>query len=91
MVAIVRIPAPLRKYTGGQRQLSVEASTVAGVIESLIAAFPELRAGLYRPDGALRDDARLFVGSDDIRLRQGLDTPVLDGETVSIVPPVAGA
>jgi molybdopterin synthase sulfur carrier subunit len=91
MAITVRIPTPLRRYTGGQRQVALEADTVSGVLDGLVALFPDIRGGLYRPDGALRSDMRVFVGSDDVRARDGLDTPVASGATVSIIPPVAGA
>jgi sulfur-carrier protein len=91
MAVTVRIPTPLRKHTEGLRQAAVEAASVAEAVAALLTQHPALRAGLYRPDGALRPDVRLFVGSDDIRSREGLDTTLTDGDTLSIVPPVAGA
>jgi sulfur-carrier protein len=87
----VRIPTPLRKYTDGQRQSLVDARTVAEAIAALLGSHPSIRAGLYRPDGTLRPDVRFFLGPEDIRSREGLETALTDGDTLSIVPPVAGA
>ena len=91
MSVTVKIPTPLRKHTDGQRRVEVEASTVAEALEALSERFAGIRDGLFRPDGTLRSDARIFVGPDDVRSRDGLETVVAEGDTVSIVPPVAGA
>jgi len=87
----IKIPTPLRRFTDGQRTATVEAHTVGAALEALMRVFPDVRSGLYRPDGSLRSDARVFVGTEDIRGLGGLDTPVRDGDTIAIVPPVAGA
>jgi molybdopterin converting factor small subunit len=91
MAVTVKIPTPLRKFTDGARRIEVEAQTMAGVLEALLAQCPGLRPGLYDGAGELRCDARLFIGSKDARSCGGLDAAVPDGETVSIVPPVVGA
>lgn len=71
--------------------MTVEAHTVGAALDELTGIFPDVRAGLQRPDGSLRSDARLFVGAEDIRGLGGLDTPVSDGDVIAIIPPVAGA
>ena len=90
MSVIVRIPTTLRPITGGESEVEVEGSTVAEVLASLDAAHPGFKDRLFDDDGQLRRFVNVFVADDDVRFLQGLDTPVPDGETVSIIPAVAG-
>jgi molybdopterin converting factor small subunit len=91
MPVTIKIPTPLRKHTDGRRRVEVDALTVGAALDAAIDACPGLRAGLFQSSGELRSDARIFVGEDDVRARDGLDTAVADGDTIAIVPPVAGA
>jgi sulfur-carrier protein len=75
---------------GGQSVVEVDGSTVGDVLKSLDAAHPGFADRLLDEQGALRRFVNVFVADDDIRFLQGLDTPVPDGETVSILPAVAG-
>ena len=86
----VRIPTTLRPMAGGASTVQVEGATLADVITNLDAAHPGFKDRLLDEDGALRKFVNLFVADDDVRYLQGLDTPVPDGETVSIIPAVAG-
>jgi len=86
----VRVPAQLRTLTGGAGELSVDGGTVRGVIESLEAEHPGFEARLLDEQGALRRFVNLFVADEDVRFLDGLDTKVDDGQTLSIVPAVAG-
>jgi molybdopterin converting factor small subunit len=81
----------MRKFTGGQGKLQTEAGALRDILETLGAQHEGLRGRLFDASGELRPDARIFVGEDDIRALQDLDTPVADGGVVAIVPPVAGA
>mgnify|MGYP003403528742 FL=1 len=90
MAVTVRIPTTLRPMTGGAATVQVAGTTLAEVIAHLDAAHPGLRDRLLDDTGALRKFVNLFVADDDVRYLQGLDTPVPDGETVSIIPAVAG-
>ena len=90
MSTTVRIPTALRTLTGGAGEVSVEGSTVGEVLKSLDAAHPGMAERLFDDGGALRRFVNVFVADDDIRFMSGLDTPVPDGETVSIIPAVAG-
>ena len=90
MAVTVRIPTTLRPMTGGAATVQVAGTTLAAVIAHLDAAHPGLRDRLLDDTGALRKFVNLFVADDDVRYLQGLDTPVPDGETVSIIPAVAG-
>jgi len=90
MAVTVRIPTTLRPLTGGSAMVSVEGSTVAQVLKSLDAAHPGFAERLLDDHGALRRFVNVFVSDDDIRYLEGMDTAVPDGETVSIIPAVAG-
>jgi molybdopterin synthase sulfur carrier subunit len=86
----VRVPAQLRSLTGGAREIAVPVGTVGEVIGSLEAVHPGMRERLLDDDGALRRFVNVFVADEDVRFLDGLATDVVAGQTVSIVPAVAG-
>jgi sulfur-carrier protein len=86
----VRIPAQLRSLTAGSGEVSAEGSTVGEVLRALDASHPGFADRLFDESGGLRRFVNVFVADEDVRFLQGLDTPVADGQTVSIVPAVAG-
>jgi molybdopterin synthase sulfur carrier subunit len=90
MSAIVRIPTTLRPISGGLNEVKVEGSTLREVLANLEAAHPGFADRLLDEQGAVRRFVNLFVADDDVRFLQGLDTPVADGDTISIIPAVAG-
>jgi molybdopterin synthase sulfur carrier subunit len=90
MTAIVRIPTTLRPLTGGVSEVKVDGATLADVIANLDASHPGFADRLLDESGALRRYVNIFVADDDVRFLNGLDTPVADGDTVSIIPAVAG-
>jgi sulfur-carrier protein len=90
MAIVIEVPTPLRKFTGGAKRATVEADTVGAALQGWSAGNHPLQARLFEGE-ALRADLRVFVGGNDIRTLQGLGTPLTEGQTVSIVPPVAGA
>ena len=90
MAVVVRIPTQLRSLTGGTNRVEVEAGTIASVVAALETAHPGFAERLLDESGAIRRYVNLFVDDEDIRFVQGLDTPVKDGQTVSVVPAVAG-
>ncbi len=90
MTATVRIPTTLRPMAGGKSEVEVEGSTVGEVLKALDAAHPGFADRLLGEDGNLRKFVNVFVADDDVRFMDGLDTPVPDGETVAIIPAVAG-
>ncbi|MCU0259786.1 MAG: MoaD/ThiS family protein [Ilumatobacteraceae bacterium] len=90
MAVTVRIPTTLRPLSGGAKQVEVAAGSLGDVIASLDGAHPGFRDRLLDDDGSLRKFVNVFVDDDDVRYLQGLDTPVADGITVSIIPAVAG-
>lgn len=86
----VRIPAPLRGFTGGSATVTAPGSTVGEVLHRLVAERPGLAERLLDADGVLRRYVNVFVDDDDVRLLDGLDTGVAETQVVSIVPAVAG-
>ena len=90
MAVTVRIPTQLRSLTGGTNRVEVEATTVGEAVAALEAAHPGFEARLLDDQGAVRRYVNLFVEDEDIRFVEGLATPVKDGQTISVVPAVAG-
>jgi sulfur-carrier protein len=90
MSVTVRVPTTLRTLTAGASEVEVEGVTVAEVFASLEAQHPGFRERLLDDDGKLRRFVNVFVSDDDVRFLDGLETRVPEGETVSIVPAVAG-
>jgi molybdopterin converting factor small subunit len=86
----VRIPAQLRTLSGGSGEVALSGSTVAEVLKDLDASHPGFSDRLFDDSGALRRFVNIFLADEDVRFLQGLDTPVADGQTLSIVPAVAG-
>ena len=90
MSVTVRIPTTLRPLAGGSSEVTVEGDTVGEVLGSLDAAHPGFADRLLDESGDLRKFVNVFVADDDVRFLDGLDTKVPDGETVAIIPAVAG-
>lgn len=90
MSVTVRVPTTLRTLTAGASEVAVEGATVGDVFDSLESAHPGFKERLLDDDGQLRRFVNVFVSDDDVRFLDGLATPVPDGETVSIIPAVAG-
>jgi sulfur-carrier protein len=90
MSVSVRIPTILRSYTGGAAEVTAEAGTLREVISGLNAAFPGIGSRILDDTGKLRRFVNVYVGDEDVRLAQGLDTPVPAGIQVSVIPAVAG-
>ncbi len=90
MPVTVLIPTPLRKLTNEQDSVETSASTIAGLIQDLNQQFPGLGARLTDETGALRRFVNIYVNEEDIRFLKGTETPLADGDSVSIVPSIAG-
>jgi sulfur-carrier protein len=90
MTARVRVPTTLRPLTGGASEVTVEGATLGEVLHNVDAAHPGFSDKILDEEGRLRRFVNVFVADDDVRYLQGLDTKVPDGETVSILPAVAG-
>jgi molybdopterin synthase sulfur carrier subunit len=86
----VRIPTQLRTLTGGSGSVPVEGTTVGEVLKALDAAHAGFADRIFDESGGLRRFVNVFLADEDVRFLDGLNTPVTDGQTVSIVPAVAG-
>jgi sulfur-carrier protein len=90
MAVTVRVPTQLRELSGGASEVAADGATVAEVLASLDRAHPGFQERLFEDGGQLRRFVNIFVADEDIRFLDGVDTKVADGQTVSIVPAVAG-
>ena len=86
----ILVPTPLRQYAGKQPAVDVEATTVGEALNALTSAYPDLRKHLYSDDGKLRAFVNLYLNDEDIRYLQKDETAVKNGDTLSIVPSIAG-
>lgn len=90
MSVTVRIPTPLRKLVEGADRVEVEGQSVREVLDALESAHPGFGEKLYDDKGGLRRFVNVFLGDEDVRFLQGLDTAVEAGAEISIVPAIAG-
>ena len=90
MSVTVRIPTQLRTLTGGVGEIEAEGSSVGEVLKAVDAAHPGLADRLFDEGGNLRRFVNVFLADEDVRFLEGLGTEVKDGQTLSIVPAVAG-
>jgi len=86
----VRIPTPLRKLTKEQAEVDAAGGTIREIVDDLERQFPGFKERMCDDAGELRRFVNVYVGEEDIRFLQGLDTQIPEGELVSIIPAVAG-
>lgn len=86
----VRIPTPLRTYTQNREEVAVPGATIGDVLRNLEKACPGIGARLMDDKGAVRRYVNIFHNDEDIRFLQELETPVAEGDKVSIIPAIAG-
>ena len=86
----VRIPTPLRKLTKDQAEVDSAGTTIREIVDDLEKQFPGFKERMCDDEGDLRRFVNVYVGEEDIRFMDGLDTKVADGDQVSIIPAVAG-
>ena len=89
-MSTVRIPPVLRDTTGGEKEVAVEGETVGEVLRSLAAAHPGTEERLFGQGGELNRYVNVYLNDEDVRVMQGLDTPVRADDTVVILPAMAG-
>ena len=89
-MATVRIPPVLRPSVGGEREVSAEGETVGEVLSALAEAHPETQGQIFGPDGDLNRYVNVYVNDEDVRVLDGLDTTVAEGDTLVILPAMAG-
>ena len=90
MAVEVRVPTILRKHTAGSRLVTASGSTVREVVDSLEAAHPGLREAIVTDSGDIHRFINIYLNDEDIRFTGALETPVSDGDVLSILPAVAG-
>jgi molybdopterin converting factor small subunit len=86
----IHIPTPLRQYAAKQAAVEVPAATVAEALNGLVELHPDLRRHLYTDEGRLRAFVNVYLNDEDIRYLQKEATTVKDGDSISIVPSIAG-
>jgi molybdopterin converting factor small subunit len=86
----VKIPTPLRQYTGGNPEVEVVGGTAGETLGNLASEYPDLRQHLYTGDGKLRSFVNVYKGDEDIRYLDGADTEVSEEDELSIIPSIAG-
>ena len=90
MAVDVRIPTVFRKFTDQQPVVSVDAGTISELIDQLEQRYPGMRGQLLTETGDLHRFVNVYVNDEDVRYLGGIETPLSDGDTVSILPAVAG-
>ena len=89
-MATVRIPPVLRPQTGGETEVEAAGSTVGEVLRALTSTHPDTESQLFATDGDLNRYVNVYLNDEDVRVLQGLETGVSDGDTVVILPAMAG-
>src|SRR5580698_6038220 len=89
-MAKILIPTPLRQFTGKQDSVTVPGATVGEVLNGLTAQYPDLRRQIFNDEGKLRSFVNVYLNDEDIRYLSKTDTPATDGDTISLVPSIAG-
>jgi MoaD family protein len=90
MAVKLEIPTALRQFAGKQASMEFNASTVGEALKQLTGTYADLRKHLYTDDGRIRSFVNIYVNDEDIRYLQKENTPIKDGDTISIVPSIAG-
>ncbi len=90
MSVTVRLPTIMRSNAGGQSEISAEGATIGEVIEDVVRQFPGTATHLKAPDGGVHRFVNVYLNDEDVRYLGNLDTKVGEGDTISIVPAVAG-
>ena len=90
MAVTVRIPTPLQRATGGQGEVLCDGRTVGELLTSLETKHPGVKERICDEQGKVRRFVNIFVNEEDVRFLQGEQTPVKDGDEVSIIPAIAG-
>jgi adenylyltransferase/sulfurtransferase len=89
-MSTIHIPTPLRQYVGKQSSVNVQGATVGQAMEALVTLHPDVRRHLYTEEGKLRAFVNLYLNDEDIRYLEKEATALKDGDTISIVPSIAG-
>ena len=90
MSVSVRIPTILRNYTDGSSEVTAEGTTLAEVLDDLDGSYSGIKGRILDESGELRRFVNVYVGNDDVRFLENLETPTPDGSQISVIPAVAG-
>ena len=86
----LRIPTPLRSYTNGKSEVNVSGANISEALNDLASQFPNIKPHLFNEVGDLRPFVNIFIGENNIKDLQGVDTPIKDGEKLMLIPSIAG-
>jgi len=89
-MATIKIPPVLRTSVGGEKEVGASGGNVGEVLRDLASSHPATESQLFSPDGALNRYVNVYLNDEDVRVLQGLDTAVSDGDTLVILPAMAG-
>jgi molybdopterin converting factor small subunit len=89
MPITIRLTGPLRPFADGKASLAATAATVGEALGAAVTQHPGLQTRLFDRKGALRSEIRVYVNDDDLRLHQGLETPLAEGDQVTVIAPLA--
>lgn len=90
MAIQIRVPTPLRKFTNGAESVTAKGASVGALLDQLDQQHPGIKERICDDEGRVRRFVNIYVNGDDIRFLQNLDSPLKDGDEVSIVPAIAG-
>jgi molybdopterin converting factor small subunit len=89
-MATIRIPPVLRPAVGGEKELSAEGDSVGEILSNLAESHPDTQSQLFAADGGLNRYVNVYLNDEDVRVLDGLETPVGEGDTLVILPAMAG-
>jgi adenylyltransferase/sulfurtransferase len=89
-MTVLRIPTPLRTYTSGKSEVTVSGAKISEALIDLTTQYPAIKPHLFNETGELRPFVNLFVGENNIKDLQGVETPIKDGEKIMLIPSIAG-
>jgi len=87
---VLRIPTPLRAYTNGQSNITVAGANISEALTDLTAQYPTIKPHLFNEGGELRPFVNLFIGENNIKDLQGVETPIKDDDKLVLIPSIAG-
>ena len=88
-MATIKIPTPLRAYTGGEAQIAIDGENVGNALDDLVTQYPDLRNHLFK-NGELRSFVNIFLDDEDVRYIDGMETEINTGTKLRIIPSIAG-
>jgi adenylyltransferase/sulfurtransferase len=89
-MTLLRIPTPLRPYTNGKNEVSVNGANISEALSDLTTQFPAIKPHIFNEGGELRPFVNIFIGESNIKDLQGMNTPIRNGEKLMLIPSIAG-